>query len=432
MQLNPIGVMIVFICHAIAMVFLSPSRFKPARVAAMWCLALPVVVLLPFFIYRIVPNESGLNLGLCSTAAIVVSVELYLSAFDVSRTLFLFLTYSHMFVIILYVSIVLTNFYFAGSENMMITIRTVLHIGLIVLCLTAVRKKFYEFSSEIVKGWWPLNLVVFLLFINLSDLVVNTYTIEDAGTTLLPFFLSSVMTIAVYWLFFNTIRYMNIASRNEKIEMQSNFLMRQVENMQESIETARRIRHDARHHNLQIIEYAKLGEQEALLSYLGQCEREAESNAAVTLCENHAANSILNAYMRKAKQQGVEVRLDVSLEQNIMISDTDLVAMLANLMENAIHGCMQSKATHPFIDLYIGRKVSKLVVHIRNSAGDDVRLENGLPRTKNGVGVSSILHSAARYGGEYDFQVKDGIFSCQLLLKAPQIHTDTLSSAISD
>lgn len=186
------------------------------------------------------------------------------------------------------------------------------------------------------------------------------------------------------------------------------------------MEETRRIRHDIRHHNLLIAQYAEKGQVDELLQYLGEYEKASDIHLEQVYCENLAANNILCAYVRKAKKLGFEVRLNVALEQDIGIKDIDLVAILANLMENAIHGCIQSEKSKPFIELNIGRKASKLVIYARNTAGGDIQFENGIPKPKtgDGIGVSSILSSAKRYGSEYDFSLENGVFSCQLLLKS--------------
>lgn len=207
----------------------------------------------------------------------------------------------------------------------------------------------------------------------------------------------------------------------ELATVSNHLLGQQLSMLEDSVEEARRIRHDMRHHNMQIVQYVQKGCTEELLHYLGEYEKEAESHASITICENTAADNILNAYLKKATQHEITVRLDVTLEKDIGISDIDLVAMLANLIENAIHGCIHSGKPKPFIEIYIGRKASKLVIYTKNTVGGDIVFENDIPISSvgKGIGISSILHSAAKYGGEYDFRVEeDGVFSCQLLLKA--------------
>lgn len=204
------------------------------------------------------------------------------------------------------------------------------------------------------------------------------------------------------------------------VEMSNHQLNIQLSMIQDSVEETRRIHHDMRHHNLLIAQYAQKGQVYELLRYLGEYEKASDIQAEPAYCENLAANNILCAYIRKAKKLGIEVLSDVALEQDLAIQDIDLVAILANLMENAIHGCIHSEKPEPFIELNIRRKASKLVIYARNTASEDIQFENNIPKSKvrDGIGISSIISSAKRYGGEYDFSLENGIFSCQLLLKA--------------
>lgn len=217
-------------------------------------------------------------------------------------------------------------------------------------------------------------------------------------------------------------RELTVENKIALVEMNNRQLNIQLSMIQDSVEEARRIRHDMRHYNLLVAQYAEKGQIKELLQYVSDYVILNDTDDEPTYCDNVAANNILSAYVHKAKRQGIKVKLDVALEQEIAIHDLDLVAMLANLMENAIHGCINAKKPEPFIELYVGRKASKLVIYERNTAREDIQFENNMPKSEygNGIGVSSIIRSAKRYGGEYDFSVDNGVFSCQLLLKVPK------------
>lgn len=289
------------------------------------------------------------------------------------------------------------------------------------------RKAYREIAEELPQKWIPISVL---------SLFGNLLIIYYATQPQILFYrgLREVVVFTCLWsvLFIThltmirTLFFMRGQMREkqekELATVSNHLLGQQLSMLEDSVEEARRIRHDMRHHNMQIVQYVQKGCTDELLRYLGEYEEKAESHAIVTICENTAADNILNAYLKKAKQYGIEVRLDVTLEKNIGISDIDLVAMLANLMENAIHGCIHSGKPEPFIELFIGRKASKLVIYAKNTAAEDIVFENGIPLSSSGegIGVTSILHSAAAYGGEYDFQMADGVFSCQLLLKAPK------------
>ncbi len=158
---------------------------------------------------------------------------------------------------------------------------------------------------------------------------------------------------------------------NQIIQMNYRLLERQIEILEESVESGRRIRHDARHHNAVIAEYVRREQKEELLSYLKEYEKEIDQGIPGMICANVAVNNILSAYTRKARREGIEVTLDVEIGKNLMIPSIDLVAILANAYENAIYACMEVKKQPDerkcFIHLMLKKKKRKLVISCSNT-----------------------------------------------------------------
>ena len=128
---------------------------------------------------------------------------------------------------------------------------------------------------------------------------------------------------------------------NQLIQMNYRLLERQLEILEESVDSGKRLRHDIRHHNAVMAEYARRGQQEELLQYLQEYDRETDQGKPEIICANTAVNNILSAYTAKARSEHIEVTLDVVLEKNLEIPNIDLVAILANAYENAIYACME-------------------------------------------------------------------------------------------
>lgn len=198
-----------------------------------------------------------------------------------------------------------------------------------------------------------------------------------------------------------------------------------MELMEESVEAGRRIRHDARHHNAVIAEYARRDQKAELLQYLKEYEKEMDAGIPEAICANMAVNNLLSVYTEKAGKEEIKVTLDVELERDLAIPSIDLVAILANAYENAIYGCMevkkQSDRRECFIYLMIKKKNNKLVVCCKNTCRMETSLKNGQPKleTTGGIGVLSIIKTAEKYGGEYDFRNDNGVFVFRLILKIP-------------
>lgn len=245
---------------------------------------------------------------------------------------------------------------------------------------------------------------------------------------------SRVFQIATNFLLIGTLQllafrfYLHIGKEKEYerekqlIQMNYRLLERQMELLEESVESGRRIRHDARHHNAVIAEYARRGQKEELLQYLKEYEEEIAQGVPEIICANTAVNNILAAYTRKAGNEGIKVTLDVEIGKNLMFPSLDLVAILANAYENAIYACREvkkgSEERECFIRLMIKIKKNKLIITCRNTCRMETELKNGQPKSEftGGVGVSSIIRTAEKYDGQYDFKNEKGVFVFRLIM----------------
>src|SRR5699024_7130017 len=133
-----------------------------------------------------------------------------------------------------------------------------------------------------------------------------------------------------------------------------------LESMREAEREAKRLRHDLRHHMINIAEYARKGENAALLSYLEEYGADIEGTESNHLCANQTVDNILTVYARRADQNEIEADFDVKTDKEIGIRDVDLVAILANLMENAINGCLNSGKSRMYLHVKIRTKEQKL------------------------------------------------------------------------
>ncbi len=79
------------------------------------------------------------------------------------------------------------------------------------------------------------------------------------------------------------------------------------------------------------------------------------------------------------------------------------MAILANAYENAIYACMEVKKFPDERECFIHLTLKK---------------KNEKPKTEftGGVGVSSIIRTAEKYGGYYDFKNDNGVFVFRLLM----------------
>lgn len=189
------------------------------------------------------------------------------------------------------------------------------------------------------------------------------------------FFLTGALQLLVFRLYLHIGKENEYRKENQLMQMNHRLLERNVELLEESVESGKRIRHDARHHNAVIAEFARRGQKEELLQYLKEYEKEMDESIRETICSNSAINNILSTYTRKARKEQIKVELNVELSGELAIPSIDLVTILANAYENAIYGCMEVKKKEKdkecFIHLILKRKTKlsfAVVIHARKKS----------------------------------------------------------------
>ncbi|MBD5507665.1 MAG: GHKL domain-containing protein [Lachnospiraceae bacterium] len=286
-------------------------------------------------------------------------------------------------------------------------------------------KDFGEYvESEADKFSVVVMIVCILLGIGyiLNPSLNREMTFQRIYQILVNFFLTGMLQFLVFRFYLHVGKEKEYERENQLIQMNYRLLERQVEILEESVESSRRLRHDIRHHNAVMAECARRGQTEELLQYLKEYDRETDQDVPKMICANPAVNNILSAYTRKAEHEQIKVTLDVKLGKNLAIPSIDLVAILANAYENAIYACMEvkkhSEERECFISLMLKKRKNKLIILCSNTCRRETILKDGKPETEftGGVGVSSIIRTAKKYDGEYDFKNDDGVFVFRLIM----------------
>lgn len=150
-----------------------------------------------------------------------------------------------------------------------------------------------------------------------------------------------------------------------------------------------------------------------------------EDDVSEKICGNAAVNRILSSYVEQARKEQIQVELDVELDRKTGIPNIDLITILANAWENALYGCKEAKKEDEdrecSIRLTIKKKKNKLAIYCSNTCKTKVGIEKGLPKPEDsgGIGAMSIVKTAEKFDGEYDFKNNNGIFIFRLVVNIP-------------
>lgn len=314
-----------------------------------------------------------------------------------------------------------------------IIVRILLVCLILLLVDKYVKEPIQQFGDYVEKEADKFSVAVMIICILfgisyiLNPSLNRELTLHRMYQIVTNFLLTGTLQLLVFHFYLHVGKEREYERENQLMQMNYRLLERQLEILEESVESGRRIRHDARHHNAVIAEYTRRNQKEELLKYLEEYEKEMDQGIPQTICANTAVNNILAAYTRKARSEDIKVILDVEIGKKQMIPSIDLVVILANAYENAIYACMEVKKNPDgrecFIHLMLKKRKNKLIISCSNTCRMETELEDGKPKSKftGGIGVSSIIRTAEKYNGDYDFKNDKGVFVFRLIMNAEPV-----------
>jgi len=133
------------------------------------------------------------------------------------------------------------------------------------------------------------------------------------------------------------------------------------------------------------------------------------------LCENYAVSAVALHYLSIAEIAGIKTSVQLSIPVKTgRVQEIDLCVIVGNLLENAIEACKRQTCGERFIKLYSSVEYDTLTVTMDNSFDSNYAEKDGVflsaKRDGMGVGLSSVMAVARKYGGNASFEVKENVF----------------------
>ena len=297
-----------------------------------------------------------------------------------------------------------------------------LRVGLnslfLALYLRFLRTPLYRRCKRMNRWYWlAAAMGCFSLFM-VSVLMYYHETMQIVNVVeWIMIILSECLIVFVHVMVFWFVAQQDQKDRLAWMEEQGYLMQAQIEAYEKLEEKARQTRHDFRHHNMIVLEYAQRGDCQSILEYLQEYENREAAKYVRTFCANHAVDTLLAVYAERCRKEDILFHTDVRLGKTQSITDFDMVSILANVLENAVNGCKKLPDNRR-IEVYLYQKQLKLSLTCQNTCIEEMAFEDGMPQSfhRGGIGIESITSCAAKYRGDVDFSTWDGLFTCRVML----------------
>ena len=411
--------------HIICYILMSERKYSVKKTALIYSVFLAAFIGLGFLLSRILfgfYSFRAISFFLICSVLAAFFVFVITSADPFCKKIFLFFSYSTVFCIFYCVSVMVCGIWFksefeSGAVYAKTITRTLLCLLAIWLYIRFLRPAVREVSGNNKKTWYSISLVSLLFLIVFSIFLVIYYMDNDfrAWHSIL-FAVTVLIYCAVLWVIFGTIRYMRRQNRMELIEKNVEYLQGQLALANENELLAKTIRHDFRHHTQNIAAMLKKGDVGEALHYIEQYGESLDEAKLKEFCPHITVNAILNSFYTRTQTEGIAVSISADTQKETAVADMDFVAILSNLLENAVNGCKECHSCGE-IAVSIRTVADKIVMVCSNPCKPGLVIENNRVKNK-GIGIDSMLSAAKKYDGDVSYSLEDGILTVCVILKS--------------
>ena len=415
MTVSIIEFIILLLSHASAGIYSSDLKYKKRTVYMIWSVWMVLQIGLLFYTEYVLTNFM-LQFFIGFVLALVGQYVIFFitTKGKFTQRIFTILTYSIFFCI----AITLFTMVKSSIGNTSPLLTAIVHLLILLLIdyyfLRYVCPLCRAAERNITTGWVYLIVVniVFIITIILSSIFPVRLT-SFSDPTFITFIFSSISIMAVYPVIFRSINSMSEAAMKREVEAQNKLLITQIEAENAQLIADSQSRHDRRHHNLVMLEFAKNNDIDSVREYLTHLMKsESEVYGEVRHCDNTTVNTVLTVYGRRACEKGINVNVCAQVSSDIDVLPQDLVIVIANLFENAIHAVSKLKSNNRYIDITIKESAKRLFVKVENPCKEKMLFD----KANYGIGINSVIATVSKYDGMYDFIAEDGIFFAKVIL----------------
>jgi len=314
---------------------------------------------------------------------------------------------------------------FVNYSNRIMILTTVITYLIMFVVIKKFIASLFHYALENLNSSWILLSLLPIFYSILSYLAdENNHTLSAWKET--SYFRVLILAIIytsymVVFIFFKQIREQFLLKNEQTaLKLQMSAMKDHLSALIDSQTMASIYKHDLRHH-LQYINTCLLqANYEESSNYIMSICNEIEESSVFHYCENDNVNMILSSYITRAKNSGIDFVVDAIIPTTIDVATTDLCAVLANGIENAIVACeklqdKEKKKIH--LSSYI--KNGKIFLQIINPYDEVIEFQKDLPISHyegHGLGTKSIVNIVTKYKGIFSFVAKDNLFTLTVII----------------
>ncbi len=269
---------------------------------------------------------------------------------------------------------------------------------LCLVCIVLSRKILFNIHLHIGKMWMGVILSAILIYY-----LVRTTLTQTSKEMLFTWFLSLMLTLlGIYTVF----QYFSMVRDREELKIAEKRNIQIAETYERVIQNYQNNRifyHDLKNQYVIIRDYLKNKEYVKAEEYMEVLRGASEKTSLNDWTGISVLDILLDYKSKEAELLGIHMEIEAE-PLTLQISESDLVALMGNILDNALEACQEVKEDR-WIRVILKRRSGMNFIKVSNSCKEIVEmkkrgfLSTKADRTAHGYGVVSMKLIAEKYGG---------------------------------
>lgn len=288
--------------------------------------------------------------------------------------------------------------------------------NLIQIPLLILVSHFFNREESDLRIVWLLPLISIQLASISVCYVVQCHAADKDFPDYMAFFMAVLLFVNIMIVF-----YVEALRKNEKekylAELTEQHYHLQIEYYQQLLEKQQETKalwHDIKKYTAAMQAVAAQNDSEQLRQIAQAAEDAYERVKDISAVGNPVVDALLNQYLRSAKENQIQVLLDITIPEVLAISTLLLSVVIGNTFDNAIEACRLINPEKREIHLQLRKQNRILFYSIENPYIDAVtQLRVG---KHHGYGLKNVERAVNQNNGNFQLEKVDGNFIVQIRL----------------
>lgn len=288
--------------------------------------------------------------------------------------------------------------------------------NLIQIPLLILVSHFFNREESDLRIVWLLPLISIQLASISVCYVVQCHAADKDFPDYMVFFMAVLLFVNIMIVF-----YVEALRKNEKekylAELTEQHYHLQIEYYQQLLEKQQETKalwHDIKKYTAAMQAVAAQNDSEQLRQIAQAAEDAYERVKDISAVGNPVVDALLNQYLRSAKENQIQVLLDITIPEVLAISTLLLSVVIGNTFDNAIEACRLIAPEKRVIHLQLRKQNRILFYSIENPYIDAVtQLRVG---KHHGYGLKNVERAVNQNNGNFQVEKSKGLFVIQICL----------------